>query len=103
MKNEKCDCNNCIIRQIFDKSFPPEIKNKWRGFSFDGGTDEEYECHHMCGLCEHIERCDIPGFRTSDKWFNRENCILKFLAQNKDNEQPLPTYKGSYEDLLKID
>lgn len=103
MRSEKCDCNICSIRKIFDKVFTPEIKNEWHGFSFGGGRDEEYEYHHMCGLCEHIERCDIPGFRSSDKWFDNENCILKFLTKNKDNEQLLPTYKGTYEDLLKID
>ena len=80
----KHDCNNCIIRNLFDSAF--QVTHTYTG---------DLRCtNHGCGCLAYFLYDDTPGFREKDEWVNSDNCIL-------DDSYELPQYKGTYEDLLK--
>ena len=114
MKNEKCNfsCTNCPVKAILDKIWEPKTKRLYYREWF-GGTDEEYETQHICGYYKWEEHCDIPGHRESGRYSSKKYCILDHIQDFANDQRyedsefvdewPLPTYHGTYEDLLKID
>lgn len=129
MKNEKRDCKFCPMRKVLDEIFKPKTKCT-HYLSLGGGSDREYETLHICGLCEHEEKCDIPGHRYSDEWAFPKYCILDVIQEyikeqrckdvdddhhwckaedrwcnddeyiDEDEDIELPLYKGTYEALF---
>ena len=82
----KHDCKNCPIRGLLDSAFETVCTR----------VDYDTTCtDHCCGCLKYFLYDDTPGFREKDEWFDNKNCIL-------DDSYPLPKYKGTYEDLLKI-
>lgn len=81
----KRDCNNCLFRSLFDSAFP--VIRTW--------DDDLTKIDHCCGCVENFLYDDTPGFREKDEWTNNDRCIL-------NESYPLPQYKGTYEDLLKV-